>query len=105
MSYISKTKPTCKRTISEVKEFHSRKMTWLSDRLGKVRDDEFAVLYALVVIFLSNGSDWCNPKDKTLGEACGKSERTIQRITAGLKAAGQIGKQKQLGASHYSFTG
>ena len=81
-------------------------MKWLSEKLGKVSDDQFAVLYALVVKYLSNGSDWCAPTDKTLGEACGKSERTIQRMkNSKLKAAGYINKKKQLGASKYSFIG
>ena len=67
----------CKRP-DEIKEYFSRKMTWLTEKLGKVSDDEFAVLYALVVKYLSNGSEWCRPTDKTLGEACGKSERSIR---------------------------
>lgn len=94
-----------KRNKDEIREFNSLKMTWLTERCGKVGDDQFCVLYTLIVKFLSNGSDWCNPKDKTLGEACGKSERTIRRITSELKAAGHIDKKKQLGASHYTFIG
>ena len=49
----------CKRP-DEIREYFSRKMKWLSEKLGKVSDDQFAVLYALVVEFLSNGSEWCD---------------------------------------------
>jgi hypothetical protein len=94
-----------RRNKDEIREFCSRKMSWLTEKLGEVGDDEFAVLYALIMNYLSNGSDWCNPTDKMLGQACGKSERTIRRITAGLKAKGHIDKKKRLGASQYTFIG
>jgi hypothetical protein len=70
----------------------------------EISDQEFRVLFALLIEFLDNRSDWCRPCDAKLGAACAKSERTVRRITAKLKHAGHIEKRKRLGASQYSFT-
>ena len=92
---------------AEVAKFFSRKMTWLSEmcRDPFVTDGQFRVAYSLVVTWLHNESDWCKPTDEKLGNSCGKSGRTIRRLTAELQDAGHIDKQKQLGPSQYVFTG
>jgi hypothetical protein len=95
-----------KRGGKEITAFFSRKMAWLS-RLCRdpfITDAQFRVLYALVIEWLHNESDWCKPTDAKLGESCAKAERTIQRITAELKGE-YIDKQKRLGASQYGFIG
>src|SRR6476661_5999263 len=96
-----------KRGKDEIKEFFSRKMTWLSKlcRDPFITDAQFRVLYSLIVNWLHNESDWCKPTDEKLGESCAKSERTIQRISAELKREGHIDKQKRLGPSEYIFIG
>jgi hypothetical protein len=95
-----------KRGGKEITAFFSRKMAWLS-RLCRdpfITDAQFRVLYALVIEWLHNESDWCKPTDEKLGESCAKGERTIQRITAELKGE-YIDKQKRLGPSQYVFIG
>jgi hypothetical protein len=58
-----------------------------------IGDHQFRLLYSLMVDHLANETDWCDPKDKALGKSCAKGERTVQRITAELKAAGHINKK------------
>jgi hypothetical protein len=96
-----------KRNPDEIKDFSHRKMNWLNEKCAdpNISDHQFRFLYALLSKHYSNSSDWCDPKDETVGKSCAKSERTIQRISAELRAAGVIDKQKQLGPSHYSFPG
>ena len=108
MSDLAKPKRGRKRgEDNRVREFFSRKMAWLTQRCRDpfVLDSHFRVLFALVIEWLDNESNWCKPTDEKLGESCAKSERTVQRITAELKREEHIEKRKRLGPSEYVFIG
>ena len=81
------------------------KMAFLSRLCAshEVTDQEFRVMYALLIDFLDNRSDWCRPNDETLGNACAKGTRTIGRVTRSLKEKGYIEKHRTCGAARYQF--
>lgn len=72
---------------------------------GDITDQEFRVMFSLIIDFLDNRSDWCRPSDETLGNACAKATRTIGRITKSLKDKGYIEKHRNCGAAQYQFPG
>ena len=91
-------------SIRDAKPF-SEKMALLSRLCGShdITDQEFRVMFALIIDFLDNRSGWCRPNDETLGNACAKATRTIGRITKSLKDKCYIQKHRTCGAAHYQF--
>ena len=69
----------------------------------EVTAEEFRVLFALVIGHLSNETDWCQPKDKTLGQSCATCTRSVGTHTRSLVAKGWITKKQTLHASKYEF--
>jgi hypothetical protein len=95
-----------KRTKDEIKEFFSRKLELLSRACAsfEVTAQEFRVLYGLLIGHLSNDSDWCQPKDETLGKSTATGTRSVGTHTRSLQAKGWLIKTKRgTGASDYSF--
>src|SRR5262245_23327155 len=105
MTYLAKPKPGRKRNEKEIKEFFSKKMAILSKACASkdVTPQEFRVLFALIIEHLSNGTDWCNPTDETLGLSCATGRRSVGTHTRGLKAKGWITKRQTLHAPEYGF--
>jgi hypothetical protein len=94
-----------KKSVEELRAYRNAKLSWLNALCadGSITDAFFRVHYALVARFLQDESEECRPTDETLGLACGKSDRTVRRITAQSKGLGLIEKIKTLGASLYRF--
>jgi hypothetical protein len=98
----------CKRrNAKEIKEFFSQKMNMLSKACAspEVTAQEFRVFYALTIGHLSNETDWCQPKDETLGQSCATCTRSVGTHTRSLVAKGWITKKQTLHASKYEFLG
>jgi hypothetical protein len=88
-----------------VKEFFSLKMAMLSRACAsrEITAEEFRVLFALTIGHLSNETDWCQPKDETLGQSCATCTRSVGTHTRSLVAKGWITKKQTLHASKYEF--
>jgi hypothetical protein len=91
--------------MSTATERLAAKLKLLTDACGRVTAAEFQALAALLLIFHNTESGRCFPNDATLGEAIGKSERTVGDSTRSLQANGWLTKKPSRGASRYSFPG
>jgi hypothetical protein len=71
----------------------------------EVTPQEFRVFFGLIIGHLSNETNWCEPKDETLGRSSATCTRSVGTHTRSLVAKGWITKKQTLHASKYEFPG